>query len=89
MVYNLFAIICLNTVKYCKILLVDLFVLVYMQMQFSDFIVTDIVSAHCLTMIIVFSLYFKGYEHLNGCVCEFRSVYACGLINFRVFIRFS
>ena len=41
-----------------------------MQMRFSDFIVTDVVIAHCLTMIIVFSLYFKGIERLGGCVCE-------------------
>ena len=43
-------------------------------------LVTDIVIAHCLTMIIMFSMYLKGIERLNGCVCEFRSVYACGLI---------
>ena len=49
-----------------------------MQMRFRDFIVTDIVIAHCLTMSIMFPLYFKGVEHLVGCVCE--SVYACGLI---------
>ena len=66
----LFAYICLNTVKYCKILSVDLFVLVCMLMQFSDFVITDLVSAHCLIMVIVFSLYFKGYERLAGCVYE-------------------
>ena len=41
-----------------------------MLMWFSDFIVTDVVIAHCLTMVIMFSLYFKGYERLVGCVCE-------------------
>ena len=25
-------------------------------------------------------VYFKGIEHLGGCMCEFVSVYACGLI---------
>ena len=49
-----------------------------MLMGFSDSVVTDIVIAHCLTMIIMFPMYFKGMERLVGCVCE--PVYACGLI---------
>ena len=49
-----------------------------MQMRFSDFIGHRYSHAHCLTMSIMFTMYFKGFERLVGCVCE--SVYACGLI---------
>ena len=49
-----------------------------MQIWFSDFTSHRYNHAHCLTMSIVFSMYFKGIECLVGCVCE--SVNACGLI---------
>ena len=66
--------------KYCQLTYLYLIFLIYMQIWFSDFTSHRYNHAHCLTMSIVFSMYFKGIEHLGGCVCEFRSVYACGLI---------
>ena len=49
---------------------VDLFVPVCMLMWFSDLVITDLVSAHCFNHGNHVFLYFKGHEHLAGCVCE-------------------
>ena len=62
----------------CQLTYLYLIYLIYMQMQFSDFISHRYSHAYCLTMLIVFSMYFKGIECSVGCVCE--SVNACGLI---------
>ena len=66
--------------NYCRLTYLYLIYSIYMQIRFSEFASHRYTHAHCLTMLIVFSMYFKGIERLGGCMCEFVSVYACGLI---------